>query len=112
MSLKKFEPISISNESTVVAEFEQFVRKETAYQSEAELENQFISLLREQAYDYLEIHSEAELVQNLRVQLEKLNALEFTDAEWERFFAQSISSENEGIIEKTRRIQEDYGKQK
>lgn len=105
---KQFEPVSISNESTVVAEFVQFVRKETAYQSEAELENQFISILKEQAYDYLNISSETELVQNLRTQLEKLNDFVFTDAEWGRFFAQNISAENDGIVEKTRRFQEDH----
>jgi len=108
MSLQKFEPISISNESTVVAEFETYVRKEIAYQSELELENQFISILKEQAYDYLNITSEAELVQNLRIQLEKLNDFQFTDSEWDRFFVACISSESDGIIEKTRRIQEDY----
>lgn len=108
MSFKKFEPISISNEATVVAEFDNYVREDTAYQSEAELENQFISILQEQAYDYLSINSEIDIIQNLRKQLEKLNNFEFSDTEWERFFASSISSENDGIIEKTRRIQEDH----
>lgn len=88
MSIQKFEPISISNEATVVAEFDNFVRKETAYQSEAELEAQFISLLQEQAYDYLNINSEIDLIQNLRRQLERLNGFEFSDTEWERFWPQ------------------------
>ena len=71
--IQKFEPISISNESTVVADLGEFVRKETAYQSESDLENQFIELLKDQAYDYLTINSETELIDNLKLKLEKLN---------------------------------------
>ena len=48
------------------------------------------------------------LINNLRVQLEALNAISFTDAEWQRFFEEKIASANEGIIEKTRRIQNDH----
>ena len=55
--IQKFEPISISNESTVVADLGEFVRKKTAYQSESALESQFIELLKDQAYDYLTINS-------------------------------------------------------
>ena len=67
--VQKFEPISISNESTVVAELNDFDRKETAYQSESALEKQFIELLQDQAYDHLSINSEAELISNLRLKL-------------------------------------------
>ena len=106
--IKKFEPISIGNESTVVAQLSDFVRKETAYQSESELENQFIELLKEQAYEYLSIQSEEELLNNLRLMIEKLNKIKFSESEWERFFASSISSENDSVIDKTKKIQEDH----
>ena len=105
---QKFEPISISNESTVVAELKDFVRKETAYQSESELEKQFIELLQDQAYDFLNIDSEAELIHNLKIKIEKLNNIEFSESEWERFFSSSISSENDSVLDKTKRIQEDH----
>ena len=78
------------------------------YQSEAELEAAFIELLQGQAYEYLPIPSESALVANLRAQLEALNEIEFTDDEWERFFAEKIAGANEGIVEKTARIQEDH----
>ncbi len=68
----------------------------------------FIALLEEQAYDYLPLHSEAELTANLRVQLEALNKVTFTDGEWQRFFTQQIASANEGIVEKTAKIQTDH----
>lgn len=106
---RKYEPILMSAESTVVAEYVPDVAPgETSYQSEAELERELIRVLREQAYEYLPLTSEAELVANLRRQLEALNAVIFSDAEWERFFTERIAAANDGIAEKTVRIQEDH----
>ncbi len=102
-----FEPIALSGESTVVAEFLPDKDRETAYQSEAELEEKFVAQLKSQAYEYLEITTEKELVANLRTQLEKLNRIKFSDTEWKRFFTDRISGVNDGIIEKTAKIQED-----
>ena len=104
----RYEPIAASDESTVVAEFLMEDATETAYQSEAELEHQFINLLGTQAYMYLSISSQAQLIANLRSQLELLNAITFSDGEWERFFSESIAGANQGIVEKTVRIQDDY----
>lgn len=106
----RYEPIALSNESTVVAEFlpEFLGVREAVYQSEAELEKAFIKQLQVQAYEYLPIASEAELIANLRRQLEKLNKITFSDGEWERFFSTCIAGSNDGIIEKTARIQEDH----
>ena len=106
--VQKFEPISISNESTVVADLGEFVRKDSAYQSEADLENQFVELLKDQAYDYLTIDSEIELIENLKLKLEKLNNMQFTKSEWENFFTSCISSDNDSVLDKTKRIQEDH----
>ena len=106
----RYEPVALSNESTVVAEFlpEFLGVREAAYQSEAELEQAFIKQLQVQAYEYLPIASEIELIANLRRQLEKLNKLPFSDAEWERFLGACIAGSNDGILEKTARIQEDH----
>ena len=106
----RYEPIALSNESTVVAEFlpEFLGVREAVYQSEAELEKAFIKQLQVQAYEYLPVASEAELIANLRRQLEKLNKITFSDGEWERFFSTCIAGSNDGIIEKTARIQEDH----
>lgn len=110
MSIQKFEPIAISSESTVVAEYESVARGSKSYQSEADLERDFIKTLKDQAYEYLEIKQEEDLLINLRKQLEKLNKIAFTDSEWERFFKESISSERDSILEKTKSIQEDHVK--
>jgi type I restriction enzyme R subunit len=105
---KRFDPIAVSIENTVVAEFVSDASSASAYQSEAELEREFIRLLQSQAYEYLPITSEAQLVANLRKQLEALNNIQFSDAEWEQFFSERITGANDGIAEKTVRIQEDH----
>jgi type I restriction enzyme R subunit len=107
-ALPRYEPIAVSSESTVVAEFVADSAQETGYQSEADLERAFIDLLGEQAYEYLPLTSEAELIANLRVQLEALNGIELSDAEWERFFTERISGVKDGPVEKTIRLQEDH----
>ena len=108
MSIQKFEAIAVTSESTVVAEYQAEGRKEEAYQSEAQLESTFVELLQGQAYEYLPITVEEDLTRNLRVQLELLNKIQFTDTEWEKFFSESIASSSDTITEKTARIQEDY----
>jgi type I restriction enzyme R subunit len=104
----RYEPIAVSSESTVVAEFIPDVITEKTYQSEADLEREFLKLLQGQAYDYLPITSEAQLVGNLRAQLEALNNVTFSNDEWEQFYTQKVVSTNDGITEKTIRIQEDH----
>ncbi|EXG79853.1 type I restriction endonuclease subunit R [Cryptosporangium arvum] len=104
----RYEPIAISSESTVVADFLPGPAGDTSYQSEAALEREFVKLLQGQAYEYLPITTEAQLVANLRTQLEVLNGIAFSDTEWEQFFSEKIAGANEGIAEKTVRIQEDH----
>ncbi len=106
----RYEAIAVSGESTVVAEYqhEPGGPNDAGYQSEAELETAFVRQLRGQAYEHLAIASEADLIGNLRRQLERLNRIEFSDAEWQRFFTTSIAAANDGIVEKTARLQEDH----
>lgn len=98
--------VTQSGESTVVAEYIPERRNTEAYQSEADLEKEFIELLKTQGYEYLPIHTEADLIANLRTRLEELNDIRFTNSEWERFFSVHIANANEGIVEKTRKLQE------
>lgn len=102
--------VARTDEATVVAEYspEYYSARSERYQSEADLEKELISLLASQGYEYLPIHSEKELIINLRKQLESLNGIAFTNNEWDRFFKESIANQNEGITEKTRKIQDDY----
>lgn len=105
--MSTYNMVASMNESTVVAEYTPQTKRSDSYQSEAELEKEFIRMLGEQGYEYLQIHEETELIANLRKKIEQLNDYQFTDTEWERFFHRYIANANEGIVEKTRTIQED-----
>ena len=106
--MNSYNLIAATTEDTVLAEYTPAPTRSEAYQSEAELEKAFIRQLTEQGYAYLPIHTEAELIANLRRQLEALNDYTFTDSEWDQFFAHAIANPNEHIVEKTRKIQEDF----
>jgi type I restriction enzyme R subunit len=102
-----YDTIAVSNESTVVA---QYIYERTAaydYQSEDALEKEFIAQLEKQAYERLTFTTEEQLIANLRRQLEVLNDVEFSQVEWDRFYESKIAGQNDGIVEKTIRIQED-----
>ena len=103
-----FNIVAQSSESTVVTEYKPQAKRSEAYQSEADLEQEFIRLLCELGYERLTIHKEADLIANLRTQLEKLNNYRFTDGEWKHFWDEVLANTNSGILEKTRLIQEDY----
>ena len=106
--MNQYNLIAATNESTVVAEYIPEQRGAETYQSEADLERELIQNLRAQGYEYLTVHGEAGLIANLRRQLEELNSYHFSDSEWDRFFRDSIAGANEGIVEKTRKIQTDH----
>ncbi len=106
--MDKYTIVAENPESTVVAEYQSPYGRETTFQSEADLEKAFIKQLETQAYDYLPITTEQELIANLRKQLEILNSYQFTDSEWEQFFKNKIANQNSGIEEKTAIIQEDH----
>lgn len=102
-----FNIVAETSENTVVTEYEPVKKRSDSYQSEAELEQEFIRLLCEQGYEYLPIHTEKDLISNLRKKLEELNNYQFSDTEWDAFFKNAVANQNEYIVEKTRKIQED-----
>ena len=108
----KYNLVAQNPESTVVGMYvpNGDLLRDANYQSEADLEQAFINQLETQAYEYLHITSEDDLILNLRKQLEKLNNYNFSDTEWERFFVSVIANPNQNIEEKTATIQEDHKK--
>ena len=106
--MNKYNVVMEMKDSTVVTEYEPLKNRSDAYQSEAALENEFIKMLTEQGYEYLKINDSTALVNNLRKQLELLNDYKFTDSEWTRFFNTNIANNNDGIVEKTKKIQTDH----
>ncbi len=106
--MAQYDIIVENEEYTVVSEYEAEYSSVDKYQSEAQLEKDFIKTLTEQGYEYLPIHEEKDLVENLRVQLQRLNDYTFSDAEWERFFNDNLANKNDDIVAKTSKIQEDH----
>lgn len=105
--MSKFNIVAENGESTVVTEYMPSPRAASSYQSEAELEDQFIHNLKDQGYEYLPINSENELISNLRTQIEKLNNFVFSPQEWHRFFDEYLARPGDDIKDKTNRIQID-----
>jgi type I restriction enzyme R subunit len=104
----KYNLVAENTQSTVVSEYTPDGVRVAHYQGEADLERAFIKQLETQAYEYVTLTSEGDLVLNLRRQLEKLNDFEFTDTEWTQFFESEIANPNQSIEDKTATIQEDH----
>lgn len=92
----------------ILARYEKVEKIQETYQTETELENELISNLISQGYERLWVNSMEDLYKNLRVQLEKLNNVSFTNEEWKRFLAEYLDSPNDGMVEKSRKVQENH----
>ena len=92
--MSEYNIIAAANEATVVAEYTPEPSKNHEYQSEAQLEKQFIKDLQSLGYTYLDIHQEKDLLDNLRTQLEKLNHISFSQKEWEQLYHTKICNNN------------------
>lgn len=103
-----FDVMAFGGQATVCSTLPKQQRRSSAYQSEAQLEDAFVKQLCRQGYERLVVSSEEELITNLRTQLEALNRISFSDKEWARLFKGWIAADNDGIVEKTRRIQRDH----
>ena len=94
--------------STVVAEYVSVEPRSHEYQSENELEAEFIRILQTNGYEYLTIRSNHDLLVNLRNQISRLNDVAFTDSEWSQILNNYLANKNDTIEEKTTKVQEDY----
>lgn len=103
-----YSTIAEMNNGIILAKYESKKSNISSYQKEAELEEWLISNLELQGYERIYVSDDKELYDNLKVQLEKLNNVEFTDSEWNRFLLEYLNCPNDGLIEKTRKVQENY----
>ncbi len=108
MSASSYNLMLDSDDFTVMSEYDAPEPEAGAYESESELERHLIEILTSQGYDYLPVHEETDLIDNLRRQLERLNDIKFTDKEWQRFFKARLAHEGDGIVEKTRIVQREH----
>ena len=105
-----YSTITESNNFIVLDQYNKFVEEPNAgYQTEGSLEREFIRDLQAQGYEYLqELNGHDALVKNLRVQLQRLNNVVFSDAEWRRFLEEYLDKPSDTLIEKTRKIHDNY----
>lgn len=108
--MTQYKTIAESNNFIVLDQYKKFVEEPNAgYQTEGNLEREFIRDLLAQGYEYLqELNNHDELVKNLRIQLQRLNNVVFSDAEWQRFLEEYLDKPSDSLIEKTRKIHDDY----
>lgn len=106
--MQNFNVVMVTDEATVVAEYSPEKQNRKQYQSEAELEDAMIKQLQAQGYEYLELHTPQEMIDNLRICMQELNGYTFTESEWDRFFKTVIANRGDRIQEKTEKIQKDY----
>ncbi len=108
MSLKT-KPIAESKNFIVLDKYTKIDQEGSSYQSEADLEKELIKDLSNQGYEYRnDINNPTTLLENIRVQLQELNKVEFKDSEWYRFLEEYLDKPSDNIIEKTRKIHDDY----
>ena len=108
--MTQYKTIAESNNFIVLDQYNKFVEEPNAgYQTEGSLEREFIRDLQAQGYEYLQgLNSHDALVKNLRAQLQRLNNIVFSDAEWQRFLEEYLDKPSDSLIEKTRKIHDDY----
>ncbi|MDK8241629.1 type I restriction endonuclease subunit R [Corynebacterium coyleae] len=105
--------IASTGTSTVLAQFkpDDYLTKAANYQTESQLEQALIEQLGKQGYEYRpDINDNKSLKSNIRTQLEKINKYAFSDSDWERFYVGYVSRPGDGIVEKTRFIQDSDGR--
>lgn len=102
-------PVAETNHFIVLDQYDKIDQSGAAYQTERDLENEFVRDLQAQGYEYRrDLNTHEKLLANVREQLQKLNAMVFSDGEWARFTAEYLDRPSENMIEKTRKVHDDY----
>ncbi len=107
--MQEYKTIAESKNFIVLDQYTREWKVAESYQSEGDLERELIQDLVNQGYEFSSfIKSPADLLANVRVQLQALNAVQFTEGEWLRFVDSWLDKSSDGIVEKTRKIHDDY----
>ena len=107
--LEYSKPIAESNNFIVLDKYTKIEQKKSGYQTEADLEKELIADLENQGYKYLSnLNTPDKMLDNARVELQNLNKMTFSDAEWRRFVQEYLDKPSDNSIDKTRKIHDDY----
>ena len=105
----EYSPIAETNNFIILDRYIREWNVAESYQSEGDLERELILDLQNQGYEYRpDLNSQQTLLANVRVQLQTLNNLQFSNGEWLRFVETFLDKPSEGIVDKTRKIHDDY----
>lgn len=105
----EYNPIAESKNFIVLDQYTREWKVAESYQSESDLERELVQDLVNQGYEFAQfIKTPVDLLANVCVQLQALNAVQFTEAEWQRFVESWLDKPSDGIVEKTRKIHDDY----
>jgi type I restriction enzyme, R subunit len=101
--------IAESKNFIILDQYTQEWKVAESYQSESDLEREFVQDLQNQGYEYLPgLNTPEALLANVRVQLQALNGVQFSNGEWLRFVETWLDKPSDGIVERTRKIHDDY----
>ena len=107
--MSNYKAIAESSTFIVLDKYTQEWKVSESYQSEYDLEREFIQDLQNQGYEFLPgLNTPEALLANVRLQLQTLNSVQFADGEWLRFVETFLDKPSDGIVEKTRKIHDDY----
>lgn len=110
--MKPYKTIAQSNNFIVLDKYTKFAQvNETpgSYQSEADLEKELVQDLTNQGYEYVpHVKTQSTMLANVRVQLQQLNSMQFTDKEWERFIIEYLDKPSDNLVDKTRKLHDNY----
>ncbi|MCO6537204.1 MAG: type I restriction endonuclease subunit R [Gilliamella sp.] len=102
-------PIAETNSYIILDNYNKLEETAAVYQTETDLENEFIHDLTRQGYEYLpNLNTHEKLLANIREHLQTLNKMQFTDDEWQRFVLEYLDKPNESMIDKSRKIHHDH----
>jgi type I restriction enzyme R subunit len=107
-----YKTIAESNQFIVLDEYKKITgvnESPIGYQSEADLEKELVQDLVQQGYEHVpQLTNQKAMLANVRVQLQQLNQMQFTDSEWQRFIVEYLDKPNDTLVDKTRKIQDNY----
>ena len=107
--MTQYTPIAESNNFIVLEKYNPDWKVADCYQSEDALEQELIQDLVNQGYEYLPaLRTPEALLANVRVQLQALNGVEFSEGEWRRFVESYLDKPSDNMVDKTRKIHDDY----
>ncbi|NLY64817.1 MAG: type I restriction endonuclease subunit R [Alcaligenaceae bacterium] len=107
--MNAYTPITETNNFIVLEKYTKEWSVAESYQSESELESELIQDLVNQGYEYLpKLNTTEAMLANIRVQLQALNKVEFSEGEWRRFVETYLDKPSDGVVDKTRKIHDDY----